>query len=363
MSVAQMIDDREEVKQLLGWAIRIELSTIPPYATAAYTISQAGQYDRIMPAQVNAQPMEVIRQVMVEEMLHMTLAANILNALGGEVVLNSTEPMPGFPDAPRIPVYPCHILPSGTGPKVHLRRFTKAQVHAFREIERAPENFDKVKDGNCYAAETIGGFYHCVRTKLEALCRKYPSKELFCGDPAKQVHGENYWGAGGEVFPVTGETSAIRAIRMIVEEGEGADLGGRAGDGDPVPDTGEEDIAHFFKFNEILLSRYYSADDKLGGPATGPELVVDWTAVAPMRDDPKPGSYRALPEVQAKMDTFNRIYTDLLLGLHDAFNGNPSRFTELAPLMMNLRYAAQALVRIPVNDKGETAGPSWTFLG
>jgi len=117
MSHKQMIDDREEVKQLLAWAIRIELSTIPPYATAAYTISQAGQYDSIMPAQVNAQPMEVIRQVMVEEMLHMTLAANILNALGGEVVLNSNGPMPGPQDAPRIPVYHCHILPYAKGPK------------------------------------------------------------------------------------------------------------------------------------------------------------------------------------------------------------------------------------------------------
>lgn len=354
MSRAQMVSDRDEMKALLAWAVRIELSTIPPYATAAYTIHQEGQYDAIAPAQVNAEPLEVIRQVMLEEMLHLTLAANLLNALGGQVVLN---------DAAHIPVYPCHILPSGKGPKVHLRRFTKAQVKAFREIERAPENFDKAKDGDCLKAETIGGFYHCLRKKLQALCAKYPSKELFCGDPKWQIGPEHYWGAGGEVFPVTGERSALRAIAMIVEEGEGAELGGRAGDGDPIPGADEEDIAHFFKFNEILLSRYYRAQDRIGDPPSGGDLVVNWTAVHPMRDDPKAGSYRSLPEVHAKMQAFDRLYTDFLKVLHEAFNGAPERLREMVPVMMEMRYAAQALARIPVNDKGETAGPSWTFLG
>ena len=352
--------ERDELKDLLAWAIRIELSTIPPYATAAYTLHQEGQYDRNQPQQVNAESLEVIRQVMVEEMLHMTLAANILNALGGDVYLGPGD-MPGPVKAPRLPVYPGHILPSGKGPKVHLRKFSKPQIHAFREIERAPANFDKVKDGDCYAAETISGFYHCVKKKLEALCEKYPSKEIFVGDPVLQIGPEHYWGAGGEVFRVTGERSALKAIAMIVEEGEGADLGGRAGDGDPIPGIDEEDVAHFFKFNEILLSTYYCADDKIGEPPTGGELWVDWTAVFPMRDDPKAGSYRAKPEVHAKMNAFNALYTQLIDGLNAAFNGDQDRFRALAPLMMELRYAAQALVRVPVNEKGETAGPSWTY--
>lgn len=348
-----LASERDEVKALLAWAVRIELSTIPPYATAAYSIHQEGQYDAIAPAQVNAAPLEVIRQVMLEEMLHLTLAANILNALGGEVILN---------DAAHLPHYPCHILPSGAGPKVHLRRLTKAQVKSFREIERAPENFDKVERGDCMKAETIGGFYHCLRKKLQALCAKHPSKEVFCGAPARQVGAAHYWGGGGEVFPVTGEQSALRAIDVIVEEGEGADLGGRAGDCDPIPGTDEEDIAHFFKFNEILLSRYYRADDRIGAPPSGGDLVVDWSAVHPMRDDPKAGSYRTLPEVHAKMQAFDRLYTDFLKILHDAFDGAPDRLRETVPMMMSMRYAAQALMRIPVNDAGETAGPSWTFL-
>lgn len=350
MSLAR---DLEELRALMAAAIRIELSTIPPYATAAYTIRDAGQYDAIAPATVNAAPLEVIRQVMLEEMLHMTLAANILNAIGGRVTLNRKE---------AIPVYPCHILPSGKGPKAHLRRFSKAQIRAFREIERAPENFDKVKDGDCLKAETIGGFYHCVGRKLEALCRRHPSKAIFTGDPALQIGPEHYWGGGGAVFPVTGERSAIRALKMIVEEGEGAELGGRAGDGDPIPGADGEDIAHYFKFNEILLSRQYRADDHIDAPPSGPDLVVDWSAVEPMKADPGPESYSCLPEVQARMEGFNRLYTGFLHMLHEAFNGAPERLRDCAPEMVKLRHAAQALVRIPVNEAGETAGPSWTFL-
>ncbi|MEX2518358.1 MAG: ferritin-like protein [Paracoccaceae bacterium] len=347
-----LVDDREELKSLMADAIRIELSTIPPYATAAYTISEAGQYDRIAPAGVNAEPLEVIRQVMLEEMLHLTLAANILNALGGRVVLN---------EAGAIPSYPCHILPSGKGPIASLRRFTKAQIHAFREIERAPENFDKVKDGDCRKAETIGGFYYCVKKKLEALCRKYPSREVFTGDPSWQIGPEHYWGAGGAVFPVTGQASALRALDIIVEEGEGADLGGRAGDGDLIPGIEEEDVAHFFKFNEILLSRYYRPDDRIGAPPTGGDLIVDWSAVHPMRDDPKAEDYAHLPEVHARMLEFDALYTSFLMTLHDAFNGAPERLRETVSSMMKLRHTAMALVRIPVNEAGETAGPGWTF--
>lgn len=347
-----MESERDELRSLMAQAIRIELTTIPPYATAAYTICEVGQYDRIAPTEVNAEPLEVIRQVMIEEMLHMTLAANILNALGGSVILNQ-------PSA--IPSYPCRLLPSGKGPEVRLRRFSRDQVRVFREIERAPVNFDKLSNGDCLRAETIGGFYHCVREKLRALCRTHRPDQVFCGDPAWQVGAEHYWGAGGQAFAVTDEASALRAIDMIVDEGEGADLGGRAGDGDPVPGTGEEDVAHFFKFNEILLSRYYRADDHLGSPPTGADLAVDWSAVHPMRDDPRAEDFAHLPEVHARMLAFDQLYTGFLLALHEAFNGRPERLREAVPVMIKLRHEAMALVRIPVNDQGETAGPGWTF--
>ena len=166
--------DRAELVEMLRAAMKVELTTIPLYATAAYTIAEEGEYARIAPEQANAEPAETIRQVMLEEMLHLALAANLLNAVKGEVVLDRAE---------AIPAYPCAILPSGKGPVANLRRFSKDQVRLFREIERAPPNFDKVKDGNWKKAETIGGFYHCVEMALDAIVKAHGEQAVFTGEP------------------------------------------------------------------------------------------------------------------------------------------------------------------------------------
>lgn len=349
-------DQLDTLRNLMALAMQVELSTIPPYATAAYTIGQAGQYDKIMPLEVNAEPLEVIRQVMVEEMLHLALAANILNAIGGQVNL---------PENARTLTYPRHLLPQGHGPVLHIRKFSKDQIRAFREVERAPENFERVKDGNCLNAETIGGFYHCVKERLIKLCAEASEAgvDIFTGDPALQVGPEHYWGAGGELMKVHCTKTALEAIELIVEEGEGGGQGDRAGDGDPIPGTDEEDIAHFFKFNEILLSRYYHADDKLGEPPSGKDMVVNWSAVFPMKDDPAPDAYAGIADVHAKMVGFNETYTRLVDQLQAAFTGHPDQLRQLGPVMMDLRYRAQALVRMPIDKDGATAGPSWTYLG
>lgn len=346
-------DDRRDLAEMLRAAMKIELTTIPLYATTAYTIAEVGDYARIDPSEVNAEPLETIRQVMVEEMLHLSLTANLLNAISGEVVLDRAD---------AIPAYPCAILPSGKGPVAHLCRFSKDQVRLFREIERAPPNFDKVKGGNWRMAETIGGFYHCVERALDDIVKAHGEKEVFTGDSTWQIGPEHYWGAGGEMIRVTDHDSARRALAMIVEEGEGADLGGSAGDNDLIPGSGgAEDIAHFFKFNQILLARRYAPDDRFGQPPSGGDLVTDWAAVHPMRDNPRAEDFTHLPEVYARMLAFDRLYTDFLLTLHSAFNGAPDRLRDMAPTMISMRRAAEALVRIPVNDAGETAGPGWTF--
>jgi len=148
-----------------------------------------------------------------------------------------------------------------------------------------------------------------------------------------------------------------------MEEDEGTDLGGRAGDRDPIPGPEDrEDIAHFFKFNEILHSRYYRPDDHVNNPPTGGDLIVDWSAVAPMRDDPKTGDYADLPEIRALSDKFDATWSDLLDRLNEAFNGEKHKLREAVPLMYRLKDQAQRLMRVPLPDgSGETAGPTWTY--
>src|SRR5207302_7433806 len=82
------------LRRWLQEAIELEHATIPPYLTALYSIKPG--YNQVVA--------DILRSVVVQEMLHLTIAANVLNALGGAPVLDR----PGF-----IPTYP------GPLPMVH----------------------------------------------------------------------------------------------------------------------------------------------------------------------------------------------------------------------------------------------------
>jgi rubrerythrin len=74
-------------------AIELEHATIPTYLTANFTLFNTG----------NDQISELIGSVLGEEMLHLSIACNVLNAIGGSPVLNK----PGF-----IPRYPGTLCPA-----------------------------------------------------------------------------------------------------------------------------------------------------------------------------------------------------------------------------------------------------------
>lgn len=345
--------DRAALRDLLQAALMLELSTIPPYATALYSMKDQGQYDRSAPEVVNAEPAEVIRQVMVEEMLHMVLVANVLNAIGFAPVMN---------DPVQVPRYPRRML-GDRGPLIRLRRFDPDQIRAFREIERGVEDPERARGGGY---TTIGGFYLYLQQRLQDAVAAWGEAAIFTGAPARQIGTADYYGAGGAVITVKDLSSACQAIAKIMDEGEGADLGHRAGDGDPIPappGAEREDIGHFFKFNEILHSRFYEPDNHPDTAPTGDDMVVDWSAVSPMRDDPKQADYAALPDILAMSQAFNASYRALLDGLNAAFNGEKGRLAGLVPVMYQLRERAQKLMRVPLPGvvPVQTAGPSWEY--
>ena len=83
------------LQQLLTSAVRLEYSTIAPYLTAMWSIA-----DQSHPAAVS------VRRVVQQEMLHTSLAANLLVAVGGS---------PPFASPTFQPAYPGH-LPGGVLP-------------------------------------------------------------------------------------------------------------------------------------------------------------------------------------------------------------------------------------------------------
>jgi Ferritin-like len=62
-----------ELHEHLSVAMQLEHATIPPYLLALYTIHP----------DTNLEATRILRTVVVEEMLHLTLAANICAAISG----------------------------------------------------------------------------------------------------------------------------------------------------------------------------------------------------------------------------------------------------------------------------------------
>ncbi len=331
------IEDLPDLRRHLQWAVELEHSTIPPYLCALYSI----------PEGANTGATAVIRSVVMEEMLHMTLAANVLNAVGGKPFIDK----PDF-----IPAYPTYLPYSNDAFLVELLPFSTGAIETFLRIERpAPPGAKPEPEGY----ETIGQFYEAIAEAIERLTDELGPAKVFTGK-APQVGGSRYYyGGGGEPIAVTDLASAKRAIAEIAEQGEGLDH--TIFDGDQRFGQVDE-LAHYFRFNEILAGRRYLPTDTPKGGPTGPELPVDWTARYPMRPNPKAAEYEDRPEVHRLMVEFNRRYTGLLATLHAAFNGAPEQLMEAVPQMYALRYAGQALMAIPSGKgDGTTVGPSFEY--
>ena len=81
------VNTLDDLREHLQWAIELEHSTLPPYLCALYSIKPG----------TNQAAVSAITSVFIEEMLHMTLAANLLNAVGGAPALDKADFIPRYP--------------------------------------------------------------------------------------------------------------------------------------------------------------------------------------------------------------------------------------------------------------------------
>lgn len=165
----------------------------------------------------------LIRGVMMEEMLHMLLVGNLVSSLGGKVAIGPTT----------IPSYPLRMEFQGKAFKdrefdVNLGRFSADAIEIFKQIE-LPSSF--VERTGVLAAQpeivipaiTIGAFYQQVIALLDVMCAEYGEAAVFCGDPSVQVGEQYYWGGGGKPIIIRDLASAKQALELIITQGEGAD--------------------------------------------------------------------------------------------------------------------------------------------
>lgn len=338
-----------DLHQYLQVALQLEHATIPPYLTALYSMHPS----------TNADANRVIRVVAVEEMLHLTLAANLLNAVGGEPDLT----VDGF-----VPVYPCHLPDGEDDFEVGTRAFSPEAIDSFLKIERPAEGENQrfVARKRSHRALlprvdaheddlhffSIGEFYAEIGDGLHRLYEQH-GEALFCGDPARQIGPEYYYSGGGAIVTVTDADSAAAAMRVISEQGEG--LGGGIFDE-------EGELAHYYRFQQLLLGRYYQPGDDAGNP-TGPTLDVDWDAVYPIVADADFHHYTEPGELRDAVLAYSASYGDFLARLTEAFRGHPELLLPAVADMFRIKELASQIMRNPMPGRdGMNAAPIFRGL-
>ena len=331
----------DSLRTHLQWAIEVEHCTIPPYLSALYSIKDGH----------NQEAREVILSVFLEEMLHMTLAANILNAIGGKPQLDK-------PDFLR--PYPLYLPHSSRAFMVPIAKFSRETIDVFLQIEK-PEDADAPGADDRY--ETIGQFYRAIEEGLETVCRTLGVENVFTGDPARQIRPElmDYDG-GGRIIAVTDLESALQAIDEIEEQGEGLKHA-EVWDGDrPMFHPEREEVAHYFRYKALLHGRTYQRGDTPQSGPTGDAFAIDWDAVHNLRPNSHVADYPSGSAVRAKMLEFNLAYSNLLRMLHQAFNGQPQHMAVSVGTMYQLKNLASELMRMPAVDGATVAAPSFEYM-
>ncbi len=341
-----------KLHESLRIAMELELSTIPPYLCALYSIKEGDRTKTDYAAKFgdNAEVSYLIRSVMMEEMLHFTLVGNILNAVKGEIKITDPNFVPSYPTA----------LPDSAGLfEVGLQKFSPDAIRTFLRIEQpTPPDTPPLFDGY----QTIGQFYSAIIDLMKELEKEAEKKgtTIFQGHLSLQIDANYYYGGGGKIIGVHDLESALAAFEVILEQGEGSQTSIYDQDD---KDFGQiRDMAHYFKFNEIFEGRRYAAcqnDPKQ--PPDGARLHIHYDQVYNMAQNAKTADFVS-PELMEMSHAFNRKYSELLYTLEEAFTGQPDQLMAAVAIMYELRYQAVALMRNPIPGRNVNAGPTFEFL-
>lgn len=332
--MTQRIDTLDSLHQHLQWAIELEHSTLPPYLCALYSLDPARNPDAV----------KVVSSVFVEEMIHLSLACNLLNAVGGEPRLDVPEQLPGYP----------RQLPHGSM-ELSLLPFGPEALEMFLRLEE-PQAPGAPGESDHY--ETIGQFYDAIEDGLRSLCETLGEDKVFSGDPARQVAAGPFSHTDGMVSPVTDLNSALAALEEIVEQGEGT-ARGEVWDGDhDIFHPDRDEVAHYYRFQELKLGRRYRRGDTPQSGPTGDAVTVDLAGVSPMQANPQRSDNEQIRKAQ---EEFDATYCTLLFLLEQTFTGEPSMIRDATRAMFGLKAEALKLMQLSEDDH-TTAGPTFRYV-
>jgi hypothetical protein len=317
---------------MLQTAIGVEFGTLPPYLYAAFSI----------PPDANAEAAARLRSVVLQEMIHMCLACNILNAIGGDPALTP-------------PVYP-GPLPGDIGPPggqpliIHMLPFSEdamAQGMAIEQPEDPPDfPIHTMLTKALPATVTIGQFYKALDSYLATL----PASAWIPN--RNQIDDSQFF--AGQLFAINSYADAHQAISDIVSEGEGTA-------NDPL--DFQKEIAHYYRFGECFRNLVLTRTDVAQGYAWGPEsLGIDWAAVYPAIHDPCTHDFsKDPPAAQAAQAACNQAYSQMIDALQLAVTGSAGQLGNAVRAMFDLRMAARVALTTPLADPALVSGPSFVY--
>ena len=387
------LDYRPILQDLLQTAILIEHSTIPPYLTALYSIKDG----------TNILASQIIRSVAVEEMLHMIMVCNVMNAVSIQPSVNRPQNYPAYPMK----------LPMNVDFYVGLETFSSNSIATFIAIEspssplvKAPKydhdtenaallskstdqtdnlwTLENMKDFMMQNVHTIGEYYDVLffyivvfqiiayykaNGKLPQTFEELNKGGIFTGDPAKQIRPEQYYGSGGKLHAVEDLSGVILVFQEIKGQGEGAD--DSIFDVDPSQFEEGAELAHYFRFKEVFHEHFYVGGNyepfmdedgmmPVTTPPVGKPLPVDWSAAYPMKPNPKISDYQSNPELFAQGKAFNATYKKLLDAIQAAVEGNAKELEKSIMYMYALKEQAIGLMSQPL-DSQYNAGPTFEY--
>jgi hypothetical protein len=323
------LDSAEDLMQALQLAIELEHSTIPPYLCALYSLKPGA----------NLEVAELIRSIVVEEMLHMAQVANIFISIGGSPDIGHPRFVPQYPGP----------LPGGlrTGLIVRLRRCSIEQIRdCFMSIEE-PEKMVKIRR-QALAIDnpvTVGWFYDQITQALEELNK---NGHIKFGNKDRQVSD---WTGPGKLYVIESLADAQQAIQQIKSQGEGTSQ--------TDPNDAERELAHYYKFAEIVAGRRLVRVDK-SFKFAGAVIPFDPDGVWAMIDDPNIVRYPAGSRASILAKQFADSYQGLLRALNQTFNGDPGHLRQAIGVMYSLDLQARQLMQTPSGiQEGTTTGPSF----
>ncbi|MCP1292545.1 ferritin-like protein [Chromobacterium sp. S0633] len=328
-----------DVRTMLAGAVRLELSTIPTYLTALFSI-KPGQ---------NQEARALVQSVVVEEMLHMTLAANTLIAIGGN---------PRVIEDGRALSYPGPLpMCVDTGLIVTLKALSRQQAQeVFMEIER-PDT-QAVLPGETQASvdnqpgfDSIGRFYQAILERLQYL--ENHGHDCFAQPRLDEQVDVSQWFPqevpgcpDGKVYDMA---SARVVIDTIVRQGEGVQV---EDDWINPKEEAGGGYAHYFKFGEIYYGKRLVRDDSSpsGWSYTGEPVPLDETGVFNLLPNAALSDYPAGSGAAVSGAQFYQAYQNLLAALDRTFNGQPRELDAAIGIMYELKLVAQKVMRNPVNS-------------